>query len=242
MLLRRITKHVKEQNWFAVGIDFAIVVIGVFIGLQVANWNDARSENERLVSQLSSFQAELILARDVLASRQSYYEDRVEAVSSLRRRLEQDEDFPVDEFNQLIVSAVRGGSLNITFRGYEEITNTGAISKVADVQLRDLLYEWDTQLTVINNTDQSLENTRNDLIVPIVLNGTVFGNALRTDERYVDVTATIRFGFDIDEVRANRSMDGALAMRHVQAMQQLNSLNDFIDKTEMLIEALGERL
>ena len=44
MILRRITKHVRDQNWFAVGIDFCIVVIGVFIGIQVANWNDARSQ------------------------------------------------------------------------------------------------------------------------------------------------------------------------------------------------------
>lgn len=44
MLLRRITKHVKDQNWFAVGIDFVIVVIGVFIGIQVANWNEARTD------------------------------------------------------------------------------------------------------------------------------------------------------------------------------------------------------
>ncbi|GAB5456162.1 MAG: hypothetical protein Hens2KO_23910 [Henriciella sp.] len=43
MLLRRITKHVKEQNWFAVGVDFVIVVVGVFIGLQVSNWGEARS-------------------------------------------------------------------------------------------------------------------------------------------------------------------------------------------------------
>ena len=47
MLLRRITKHVKDQNWFAVGIDFAIVVVGVFMGLQVANWNEARTDMQR---------------------------------------------------------------------------------------------------------------------------------------------------------------------------------------------------
>lgn len=29
MLLRRITKRVKAQNWFAVGLDFAIVLLGV---------------------------------------------------------------------------------------------------------------------------------------------------------------------------------------------------------------------
>ncbi|MEM9014357.1 MAG: hypothetical protein AAGB02_04535 [Pseudomonadota bacterium] len=42
MILRRITEHVKAQNWFAVGLDFVIVVVGVFIGIQVANWNEAR--------------------------------------------------------------------------------------------------------------------------------------------------------------------------------------------------------
>ncbi|MEO1029359.1 MAG: hypothetical protein AAFX02_09920 [Pseudomonadota bacterium] len=34
----------KAQNWTAVGIDFVIVVVGVFIGLQVANWNTARAD------------------------------------------------------------------------------------------------------------------------------------------------------------------------------------------------------
>ncbi|MEL6828348.1 MAG: DUF6090 family protein, partial [Pseudomonadota bacterium] len=47
MLLRRIAKHVKDQNWTAVGIDFFIVVVGVFIGIQVANWNDARNDAQR---------------------------------------------------------------------------------------------------------------------------------------------------------------------------------------------------
>jgi hypothetical protein len=29
MILRRIMKHVSDQNWFAVGLDFLIVVFGV---------------------------------------------------------------------------------------------------------------------------------------------------------------------------------------------------------------------
>jgi hypothetical protein len=44
MVLRRITEHVKTQNWFAVGLDFVIVVVGVFIGIQVSNWNEARGD------------------------------------------------------------------------------------------------------------------------------------------------------------------------------------------------------
>ncbi len=56
MILRRITEHVKAQNWFAVWLDFLIVVIGVFIGIQVANWNDTRGERDteaRLLNYLA---------------------------------------------------------------------------------------------------------------------------------------------------------------------------------------------
>ena len=38
MILRRVTQHVKDQNWFAVFLDFLIVVFGVYIGLQVQDW------------------------------------------------------------------------------------------------------------------------------------------------------------------------------------------------------------
>ena len=43
MILRSVTQHVKDQNWFAVVLDFIIVVVGVFVGLQVSNWNEAKT-------------------------------------------------------------------------------------------------------------------------------------------------------------------------------------------------------
>lgn len=47
MLLRRVIEHVREQHWTAIGIDFAIVVVGVFVGIQVSNWNEMRREAQR---------------------------------------------------------------------------------------------------------------------------------------------------------------------------------------------------
>ena len=44
MLLRKFTKHITEQNWFAVGLDVLVVITGIFLGLQVTDWNDARKE------------------------------------------------------------------------------------------------------------------------------------------------------------------------------------------------------
>ena len=44
MILRRITKHVKDQNWTAVALDFFIVVVGILIAFQITNWSEARQD------------------------------------------------------------------------------------------------------------------------------------------------------------------------------------------------------
>lgn len=59
MLLRRITEHVKAQNWTAVALDFVIVVVGVFIGIQVSNWNDARGERNDEAKYLVSLEQDM---------------------------------------------------------------------------------------------------------------------------------------------------------------------------------------
>ncbi len=44
MILRRFMQHIKEQNWFAVGLDVIVVIVGIFLGLQVQEWNEGRLE------------------------------------------------------------------------------------------------------------------------------------------------------------------------------------------------------
>jgi hypothetical protein len=46
MILRRVVEHTKTQNWFAVLLDLFIVIIGVFIAIEVANWNQARQDRQ----------------------------------------------------------------------------------------------------------------------------------------------------------------------------------------------------
>jgi hypothetical protein len=55
VFLRRIAEHLKAQNWTAVWLDLVIVIIGVFIGTQVSNWNQDRiqkRETEELLLEL----------------------------------------------------------------------------------------------------------------------------------------------------------------------------------------------
>lgn len=44
MILNRVIKHLREQHWTAVFLDLVIVVVGVFLGLQAQDWNQARQD------------------------------------------------------------------------------------------------------------------------------------------------------------------------------------------------------
>ena len=57
MILARIAKAIRDQNWFAVALEFVIVIGGVVVGFQVTAWNgeqSARATEVRLLSQLES--------------------------------------------------------------------------------------------------------------------------------------------------------------------------------------------
>ena len=60
MLLRRVIAHFRKQEWTAIGIDFLIVVMGVFIGIQVANWNEDRAARARERLLLIDLHAEIV--------------------------------------------------------------------------------------------------------------------------------------------------------------------------------------
>jgi hypothetical protein len=83
MILRRITEHVKAQNWFAVGLDFVIVVIGVFIGIQVSNWNAARAEraDERVLLERLHEETRALL--EIQRSEFADHSPRVEALTAV---------------------------------------------------------------------------------------------------------------------------------------------------------------
>lgn len=60
MILRRVTDAFRRQDWFTVTVETLMVVLGVFLGLQVNNWNEARAEGKRSREYLSRIRAELV--------------------------------------------------------------------------------------------------------------------------------------------------------------------------------------
>ena len=57
--LARIAQRIREHDWFAATIEVAIVVLGIFLGFQLTQWNEARQNRAREVSLM------LNVARDL---------------------------------------------------------------------------------------------------------------------------------------------------------------------------------
>ena len=73
MILRRIMNALRARDWAAIGIELSIVVVGVFIGTLVANWNEKRLEKEKTDRLITQIQPELHEFMEFFDSARAYY-------------------------------------------------------------------------------------------------------------------------------------------------------------------------
>lgn len=139
MLLRRITEHVKAQNWTAVGLDFFIVVVGVFIGIQVANWNGERQDSalsegylQRLEFDISLEQARWGKASDYFSTARQYGLAAMEDFQTSPDQL--DHQFLINVYQASQVWFVLPNRAT-----FDELSSTGRIVLIEDAELRTAL-------------------------------------------------------------------------------------------------------
>jgi hypothetical protein len=60
MITRRLAQSLRDQNWTTITIEFVLLVIGVFLGIQAANWNAQRADDERARAYLTRIRGNLL--------------------------------------------------------------------------------------------------------------------------------------------------------------------------------------
>lgn len=73
MIFKRAIAKLRAQDWVAISIELAIVVIGVFLGTQVSNWNEDRLEQKETQRVLMRLRPELHGLLAFYASARQYY-------------------------------------------------------------------------------------------------------------------------------------------------------------------------
>ncbi len=127
VLLRRISNHVNEQNWFAVGIDFVIVVVGVFIGIQVANWNAERAEFQRETDALVELRKEIEASIETTQAKAQVYQQATNAGKRSLAFIDSQEDCAENCWYLLVdfLHASQWQDLNVRYSSYQNMRNLG---------------------------------------------------------------------------------------------------------------------
>lgn len=185
MLLRRVIEHVRRQEWTAIAIDFVIVVVGVFIGIQVANWNETRVNKVRAVGYLERIQ-------DDLETDLSNYRDRVRfwaTVSGYGRQglahaeLGRMGDTTQWELLLAYFQASQVAEFVTTGTTYEELKSAGELGLITNIGLRNALGSYYTNAgnPALSERPAYRENVRG--IIPMDLQLYIWGNCYSSNEQ-----------------------------------------------------------
>lgn len=150
MVIRRIREHAATHNWFAVTIDILIVFIGVFLGIQANNWNEARisdaaarTDRMRLIEDLRTNELDL-------QGRLFYYKSvRQHALKALAGFSSPDADLG----EGFLVNAYQASQVRqrpMRRFTYDELVSTGSLARIGDQKLREQLDLYYLGLTSID--------------------------------------------------------------------------------------------
>lgn len=142
MFVRRLRLEAGRQNWFGVGVDLVILILGVFLGIQVNNWNQARLDRAEGKEYLARLYSDLESNERVLAFRIHYDGQTLtharEALVALDRPV-------LDDPAQFIIDAFEASNhvpRPLRQFTYDEVVGAGKSELLGDPVLRERIANY----------------------------------------------------------------------------------------------------
>lgn len=174
MILTSLSKAIREQNYYAVVLEFLIVIAGVVIGFQINAWNEARAEEAaerralgRLLEETERAVAYWEAAAENAARNNNNRRILVEALNQGAAE--------VSEEPALQDALLRLGhypSIRAPRAVLDELVATGAFSRISDEALRTAVSAYTAELAYIDG--QLVQFRTSHLKVETAFEGRVF--------------------------------------------------------------------
>ncbi|MEE2524739.1 hypothetical protein V0U79_00040 [Hyphobacterium sp. HN65] len=245
MILRRLSEHVREQNWTAIALDFLVVVLGVFIGLQAQQWNERRMDAARGQAYLHSLASDFDVITARLEDGQATFRISVESAELLLLALavhNGESDAPMPSEDDLAGAAIGIGAGRVPSgpaATFEEMVSRGDLALLQNTELRNLLFEYAEFASIARDAWRTIRQE-------YVENRTAMGGLVQVDIGFEENgdTTTSPTAFDDQRFFSDPDIPGHLTM--IQ-MVQLNNYQLLVtqlriaEEIEALIaEELGE--
>lgn len=236
MLLRRVIAHFRKQEWTAIALDFLIVVGGVFIGIQVSNWNAERGERAKEYGYLVSLHEDLMRSIATI--------DRT--IGMLQRESDSQTVF-LDALAQCAVPPGAGDDIDYAIstlgyinapifssRTYDELTSSGSFDIIENKEIKTGLSDIVRRVAHLNQTVENVYRLTEHHRF------TVEENALFSEiTPYDEFGSTASVDYDIAALCENRKVASAVSAIRLQTVDRRSSyqaLSNLYRKLPPLIE------
>lgn len=231
MILRRLSRSARRQDWLAVAIEFVIVVAGIFVGLQVTQWNEERQSRERELNYLMRLREDLTAMSAEFGEIRSRADDPGPRALRAFRALEACDAGPAsaEDIERTLAGYQNQPIASIVERTYQEMVSSGALAAMDD---RALSGEIAALFSALYNYRNFVSNIR--ISLPVV------------DEvlwRHVDLSYDVEgrpvlVAFDIDSACRSREVKNAVW----EIYDLFWDWEQVTMRTARSVEALGDRL
>ncbi len=162
MILRRLAEGVRQQDWFTVVVEVLIVVVGIFLGLQVDDWNEGRQDRlleqeylERIISDLSIDIETFERSIENATAREATIQVLLDAIRN--------PEAPIPDSGRFVTSIRTAGFLYlppITDGTYNELVASGNLNLLRDVTIKRAIADYYKAYQNDRQWDVLLRNTQ----------------------------------------------------------------------------------
>lgn len=144
MILQKIAASLKRRDWGTVALEIFIVVVGIFIGLQVDDWNEARKDRARANAYLGRIAADIEVDLAAIENRMSFWRDVSEYGAKGLTYAETGEAGGATQWDILVAffQASQVDEFVNSQATYEELKSAGELGLISNLDLRGRLTDY----------------------------------------------------------------------------------------------------
>ncbi len=242
MILRHLAEAIKKQSWFTALLELMIVVLGIYIGLQVDDWNDIRKERQLETAYLQELLEDFETNRDSLIGSIDVFEQLIHAMIGLLEQSALDSpEWTVAELNAGFRVIQEMPTFMPAERAYSNLTGSGDLKLLKSRRLQNALAQYFSTAELLRLVQATHELELVRTFQPYIIKNMDY-QAVRY-ERLVDFLLPPAVEEDrILEVLGTREFRNIITQKWTISTDLLNQNRQMKDQTMAIISILEEEI
>jgi hypothetical protein len=146
MLLQRLAKSLKNQDWSTVAIEIIVLTSGIFLGLQAESWYQNRIDSASAQGYMERIGNDFAAIRDRATLSVAEMNREIDALLALSGMIDGDDSKSESDYRDLVVELSNYATPPTRAASYIDILESDSLGLLGDHSLADMLIRCDNQM------------------------------------------------------------------------------------------------